>query len=58
MHRLCCAPLPPALNSLDKGLCETMTQANRGKFKQVVIIYPTLLHTSNYREHKQKQKRR
>lgn len=49
-------PLPSVLDILDKCLCETMTQANRGKFKQVVVIYPTLLHTSNYREHKQKQK--
>lgn len=30
-----------------------MTRANGEKFKPIVIIYPTLLHTSNYREHKQ-----
>lgn len=58
MHIMCPPPPLPRLTSYspDKGLCGTMTRANREKFKQVVIIFPTLLHTSNYRKHKQKQR--
>lgn len=47
---------PPSLSSRSTAQIKVLTRANREKFKQVVIIYPTLLHTSNYREHKGRRK--
>lgn len=54
MHILC--PPPSRSTAQIKVFVRQWQRANREKFKQVVIIYPTLLHTSNYREHKQRRR--
>ena len=54
MHILC--PPPSRSTAQIKVFVRQWHEQIEKKFKQVVIIYPTLLHTSNYREHKQRQR--